>query len=497
MALCDRPLLRTSNRKVLVKDMHKGELFRDIAIALERVGHKMCVLHGYVSYPERIGSDIDAISENPAQIARILSEQKVALVVQASRWNATEYTYVLCRQYANGPVFIDLDVSADYRLHGRLFYSGKEFLEASRPFKFFRVPSADLEFGGYLIRRLMKRSLNEDQSQRLTELYEEDPAGCERQLERFFPKADAEFIARSARSGDWERVRERIEPLRRELLDKTERDQPLRRSWLSRLGAPWRRLKPILWPTGLMVAFLGVDGAGKSTVIARIARDLDPAFRDTKHYHKRSFPSIRQWTERYRARHRPDEHVPVHEDANVTVHSPHALPPRRLLASLAKLGFIWLDYTVLGYVIDIYPRLVRGTLVLFDRYYHDLLVDAKRYRYGGPLWLARAVGQLFPRTQLVILLDAPPEVLYSRRQEFPFEEIVRQREAYLEEVKSLPNGYVVDASKPLDEVVARVEQIILGYMDERTSRRSRHNLKSLSRSTGLGRARPKGPGAWG
>ncbi len=472
-----------------MKDTYKGELFRDVVVALERAGHEMCVLHGYISYPERIGSDVDAISEDPAQIPRILSEQKVATVVQASRWNATEYTYVLCRQHGNGPVFIDLDVSGDYRLHGHLFYSGKEFLEASRPFKFFKVPSAQLEFGGYLIRRIVKCSLNEVQSQRLTELYKEDPAGCERQLARFFPKADAEFIVRSARSGDWESVRNRIEPLRRDLLNKTGHDQPLRRFLLHRLGAPWRRLKPVLWPTGLMVAFLGVDGAGKSTVIARIAQDLDPAFRGTKQYHKRSFPSVRKWTERYRARHRPDkrkdESVSVHKDASVALNGPHALPPRKLLASLAKLGFVWIDYTLLGYVMDIYPHLIRGTLVLFDRHYHDLLVDPRRYRYGGPLWLARTVGRLLPRTQLVILLDAPPDVLYSRRQEFSFEEIARQREAYLQMARSLPNGYVVDASKPLDEVVARVEQIILWYMAERASRRSKHNLKSILRSTGL------------
>ena len=93
--------------------------------------------------------------------------------------------------------------------------------------------------------------------------------------------------------------------------------------------------------------------------------------------------------------------------------------------------------------------------------------------------MARAVGWFIPRPQLVILLDAPPDVLYSRKRELPFEEIARQREAYLELTRNLSNGYVVDASKPLDEVVFRVERLILDYMAKRTARRSKYNLKSI------------------
>jgi thymidylate kinase len=58
-----------------------------------------------------------------------------------------------------------------------------------------------------------------------------------------------------------------------------------------------------------------------------------------------------------------------------------------------------------------------------------------------------------------------------RKQEVSFEEAARQREEYLKLVRNLPRGYIVDASKPLEEVVARVEEIILDYMAERTARR--------------------------
>ena len=205
-----------------------------------------------------------------------------------------------------------------------------------------------------------------------------------------------------------------------------------------------------------MVAFLGTDGVGKSTVITRIERDLAPAFIDTKRYHRRPLASARRW--------RKQSHL---NQKGGGEHNAHAQSPRNLAVSLAKLGFWWADYMFLGYIGDIFPRLVRGTLVLLDRYYHDLLVYPKRYRYGGPLRLARFVGQLIPKPHLVILLDAPPEVIQSRRQEVPFEETARQREAYLKVVENLPNSHVVDASKPLDDVVTEVEGLILDYMTKR------------------------------
>jgi len=74
--------------------------------------------------------------------------------------------------------------------------------------------------------------------------------------------------------------------------------------------------------------------------------------------------------------------------AVLQVTAPHALPARGKLASLAKLGYFISDY-VAGYVLRVWPLAIRSTLVLFDRYFHDLLVDPHRYRYGGSMLFAR------------------------------------------------------------------------------------------------------------
>ena len=91
---------------------------------------------------------------------------------------------------------------------------------------------------------------------------------------------------------------------------------------------------------------------------------------------------------------------------------------------------------------------------MFARYYHDLLADPARYRYGGSLLLARLLGKLLPQPDLVFILDAPADVLQSRKQEVPFEESVRQRTAYRCLKGEYKRAYIIDASVPLDKVVA-------------------------------------------
>jgi hypothetical protein len=134
---------------------------------------------------------------------------------------------------------------------------------------------------------------------------------------------------------------------------------------------------------------------------------------------------------------------------------PHGKPPRGALSSLVKI-WVWL---LEEWYFNFFQE-KKETLLVCDRYFHDLLVDPKRYRFGAPLWTAELVGKLMPRPRLWVLLNAPADVLQSRKQEVLPEETARQCHAYLAFVRKQREYAIVDASQPLENVIADVANVI-------------------------------------
>jgi len=145
----------------------------------------------------------------------------------------------------------------------------------------------------------------------------------------------------------------------------------------------------------------------------------------------------------------------LRDQPEVIVVDPHAKPPRGTFLSLIKIS-VWLVEE--WYATLFHER--QETVLIFDRYYHDLLVDPRRYRFGAPVWTAKLIGKLMPRPKLWILLDAPADVLQARKQEVTPEETARQCNAYRAFIRLQREHAVVDASQSLDKVIADAARAI-------------------------------------
>ncbi len=207
---------------------------------------------------------------------------------------------------------------------------------------------------------------------------------------------------------------------------------------------------------GLWVAVFGPDGAGKSAAIQQLAQELS-IFRNIKRFHFRPM-FTRRW-----------QNWPPVVD-------PHGKLPRGFLFSAFKL-FYWLADYWYGYLAVIRPARRNSTLVLFDRYYHDVLVDPERYRLpASTLRLAQLVARLVPAPDLYILLDVPAKILQERKPEVSCEESRRQRLAYLQMFQSMPNAFVIDAARPLDEVTQQMKSAIFDVLVNRATDRTEVSL---------------------
>jgi thymidylate kinase len=192
----------------------------------------------------------------------------------------------------------------------------------------------------------------------------------------------------------------------------------------------------------LKIVVFGPDGAGKSSVIRGLLGKLAREGCVVKIRHLKPFLFI-----------------PQRGEPGAIVIDPHGRPPRSAVFSLAKI-FVWLleEWCVTCF------QDRNDTLLIYDRYYHDLLIDPKRYRYGGPLWAAKMVGKMIPQPKLWVLLDAPAQVLQARKQEVPLEETTRQRQAYLSFVRDQRCYVIIDASQSLNKVIADTEHAIINFV---------------------------------
>lgn len=231
----------------------------------------------------------------------------------------------------------------------------------------------------------------------------------------------------------------------------------LRHAWQA-TGNLLQRL--IFRAPGLFVAFMGPDGAGKSTLIKAYATRMDtlylPGKQKVMHWRPRLLPG-------------PGELIAKAAPVAVDATQPHLKPPYGFAKSLARLAYFVTDYLV-GGLAFIYPALLKGRLLIGDRYFHDMWLDRRRYRLGLPCWLIRVAGCIVPRPDLTFLLTAPASILHARKQELTIEELQRQLDALKELPGQIAGTCRIDVDRPVETIVDELEAASIQFLANRTRR---------------------------
>jgi thymidylate kinase len=176
---------------------------------------------------------------------------------------------------------------------------------------------------------------------------------------------------------------------------------------------------------GLSAAVLAPDGAGKSTLVNAIE-------------HSFYFPARSVYMGMY---------------ANGVDNGRPEVPRFRLIGRIVDQQRRWLTGL---------RHRARGRLVLFDRYGYDALLPPRRNYRRPRKGLARRwlLAHAAPAPNLVVLLDAPGEVLHARKQEQAVSVLEDERQGYLTLVSRLRNATVVDATGGADDVRRNVTAVL-------------------------------------
>ncbi len=198
----------------------------------------------------------------------------------------------------------------------------------------------------------------------------------------------------------------------------------------------------------------GPDGVGKTTFIqafSAVITDAQVKGRDSGvlgHFRPRILPNIRTL-------------LTGRQEQLDDTHDPHSAKPANTASSVLRLTYYWFDYVV-GYWLHLRRRAIRGGVVIFDRYFFDIIVDPRRSRLSLPKWVTRLYLAATPKPDFVLVLQADPALIHARKPELPENEIARQIKAYQNLAARDPDRFLlVDATEPPSLLAQRAVNEIL------------------------------------
>jgi thymidylate kinase len=118
----------------------------------------------------------------------------------------------------------------------------------------------------------------------------------------------------------------------------------------------------------------------------------------------------------------------------------------------------------------IWYYLARGYAVLFDRhffvdYFAHHIAGTTTYRPIAARLHGWMLDHVYPRPDLVILLDAPAEVLFGRKPEGTLEAVEHRRREYLDFQQHFKHFVIIDTSQAQDVVLSEVMRVLCEFTD--------------------------------
>ena len=182
---------------------------------------------------------------------------------------------------------------------------------------------------------------------------------------------------------------------------------------------------------GYLIAFTGIDGSGKTTHAELLVKSLKESGVNVSQIWSGWNPFflrflIKRWQKR------KGNTVSSNKGA---YRNSKTLEGKRLLNNLF-FRWIWLSYFFVDYGLQLFVKirlsLMRRRTVISDRIFYDIIIDQAVNLGDRKDWLLNSLDSLwmnllFPKPDLVIYVDCPPDIAFLRKKEDLVEALVERR----------------------------------------------------------------------
>ena len=327
---------------------------------------------------------------------------------------------------------LNLDIYGVISRNNVPLFTEQEVFGKAYKFKNLMVLDKDHEFLYYLIKKVDKNEMTEEKYHYLRDLYLSKKSECNSLTKKYFPRTHS-IIENSFMNSDFKALK------RNDLMKDFLKSKDKRRHNKN----AFRLVKRLFNPTGITIAFLGVDGSGKSTVIELI-RESNLPFRKFQYFHLKPI---------------------IKGKSKIMISNPHQYPSYGSFKSYLKLLFLIFQYNF-NWVRNVIPLKIKSTLIVFDRYFDDLLIDPKRFRYGGNISAIKWARKFIPRPDILFVFTADPEIIYSRKKEVEFFEVKRQLNEY-DSLAFEKKYYLIDVNRVPEQITQEIIHFIMIEMSKR------------------------------
>jgi len=442
-------------------------MLKKVFYVLNEFGLDYCVQNNYQEMPQEIPSDIDIFYRNATEQELDTLISKIALicdlkVVQKITMGYWGFVYMLNKSDPEIGFQLQLDFQREFSPPNfPNVYNGDSFLNNKQKFKSFFIPQVSDEIKFILIRRIIKNDFNQSRLDYICQLYDSAIDDCNYKLQEIFPKKIYELVLQMIYYRDIAIFNSNKRIFYNYVKSESKANATFSKKIKQlKFDLIYQFSSRIINPMGLTIAFLSPDGGGKSTIIEAITTTCKGCFHGIEkvYFRPRLFKNL-------------GSYKPINPQGESSSNpDPHGVKSNGVLKSIVRFLFYNLDF-LLGYFLKIYMLKIKRRLIVFDRYYYDYYVDLKRYQFRLPKFLPRLFSFMIPAPDLVFILDAPAEVIYSRKQELSPEEIDRHITKYRKISKQLKNAYLINTNQHINDVVKEVTKIIIDKKVEQTEKK--------------------------
>jgi len=437
------------------------QIFEKVIDGFKKENIPFGILRNYENYPDKFGNDVDMLvpQEFLSKIDKLF--QQVSRELNAFFW---DFCKDISKISMSRAIFIwDKDgqingLSFDFIY--RLKILEKDYLETEtvlqkrKAFKNFYILDEESEFFHILIYGMFAPDLVHRQryALKIKEFLSNGRLIPEDLINKTFPFFIAKKIINFLKKGEVEKVF-----FRNNLLDNfflSIKQKVFLKKIKFYLRKRLKRIVNIFFPVGKFIVFLGPDGVGKSTTAVFLNNLLNFISVPSCHSHLGFRPTVLPRRQALGLGEPKSENFQL-QSARISLN--------QRLRDLLRYSYHFLDY-LLAYYFQIRPHLVKGKIVIAERYFYDYLLHLERKNLKLNKNFVYWTFRLFmPKPTAIVLLSNDPDEILRRRQELTREEIEEVLRKSREFGKKVSRFIEIKTDKPPEEIAIELAKWIVCY----------------------------------